>query len=215
MATISWERPGVRVVQGVGKSGTLLWINWHFKEIRLGTGLNGPPVVGGEYTAYMDGKRVGDVFHSLPQKLSWRKPTPWREPQNSPGHLGQRPSMRSAPRPAGLGFRERTRTQLGLQPSSSPVPTILTTPGLRLGSSALDLGGAAAQVLRPGEQRETAGVFRPQLRNFAFQLDNAVPLPAAMAGYPLGSGRWHGAPPVSNASRDTVATVSNGLLGRP
>ena len=52
-------------MQGVGKSGTQFWINWHFKEIPLGTELNGPPVGGGEYTAYMDGKRVGDVFHSL------------------------------------------------------------------------------------------------------------------------------------------------------
>ena len=65
MAKISWERPGIRVVEGVGKSGTDLWISWHFKEIPLGTGLNGPPVIGGEYTAYMAGKRVGDVFHSL------------------------------------------------------------------------------------------------------------------------------------------------------
>ena len=65
MATIPWERLGVRVVQGVGKSGAQFWVNWHFKEIALGEGLNGPPVVGGEYTAYMDGKRVGSVFSSV------------------------------------------------------------------------------------------------------------------------------------------------------
>ena len=64
MAAIPWERVGIRVVQGVGKSGAQCWVNWHFKEIALGEGLNGPPVVGGEYTAYMDGKRVGDVFRS-------------------------------------------------------------------------------------------------------------------------------------------------------
>ncbi|MDE2715832.1 MAG: hypothetical protein OXI33_02310 [Chloroflexota bacterium] len=65
MAEIQWERPGVRVVEGVSKSGAQCWINWHFKEIALGVGLDGPPVVGGEYTAYRDGERVGDVFQSV------------------------------------------------------------------------------------------------------------------------------------------------------
>ena len=65
MADISWVRPGVRVVEGESKSGARFWVNWHFKEIPLGAGLNGPPIVGGEYTAYRDGERVGDVFSSL------------------------------------------------------------------------------------------------------------------------------------------------------
>ena len=65
MAAIHWERPGIRVLQGKSKNGADCWINWHFKEIPLGTGLNGPPVVGGEYTAYMDGNRIGDVFRSV------------------------------------------------------------------------------------------------------------------------------------------------------
>ena len=65
MAEILWERPGIRIVQGVSKSGAECWVNWHFAEIPLGEGLNGPPIVGGEYTAYRNGERVGGVFRSL------------------------------------------------------------------------------------------------------------------------------------------------------
>ncbi len=65
MPEIVWERPGIRVVQGFGKNGAECWVNWHFKEIPLGEGLNGPPLVGVEYTAYRNGERVGGVFQSL------------------------------------------------------------------------------------------------------------------------------------------------------
>lgn len=65
MATIPWERLGIRVLQGEAPGGVKCWINWHINEVPLGSGLTGPPLLGGEYIAYMDGERVGGVFSSL------------------------------------------------------------------------------------------------------------------------------------------------------
>lgn len=65
MTAISWERPGIRVLQGQGPNGVQCWINWHMNEVVLGDGLSGPPILGGEYTAYIDGDRVGGAFGSL------------------------------------------------------------------------------------------------------------------------------------------------------
>ena len=65
MGTISWNRPGIRVVQGLGPNGVQCWVNWHIKEVPLGAGLDGPPLLGGEYTAYINGERVEGVFGTL------------------------------------------------------------------------------------------------------------------------------------------------------
>ena len=61
---ISWERPGIPVLQGKGENGSDYRVEWHFKEVPLGKSLDGSKsLVGGEFAAFKDDSRIG-VYES-------------------------------------------------------------------------------------------------------------------------------------------------------
>ncbi len=61
---VDWQRPGICVLQGKGEDGFDYRVEWHFKEVPLGEGLNGPKsLVGGEFAAFREESRIG-VYES-------------------------------------------------------------------------------------------------------------------------------------------------------
>ena len=61
---VAWQRPGICVLQGKGEDGSEYRVEWHFKEVSLGKGLDGPKsLVGGEFAAFKDDSRIG-VYES-------------------------------------------------------------------------------------------------------------------------------------------------------